>query len=66
VRAYAQTHYNGSKGSNLPEAADPASGASSTPAGAFLSAADVDACAVAHTIAQGWQDWWNREYPVML
>jgi hypothetical protein len=66
VRDYAQAHYNGGKGSNLPQAADTPGRPVETPAGAFLSAADVDACAVAHTIAQGWQDWWNREYPVML
>ena len=66
VREYAQAHNSRGSAANLPQAADTAGSPDSTTPGAFLSAADVDACAVAHTVAEGWQAWWAKEYPVML
>ena len=55
-----------SRGDNppVPSASDASGSVDSTPGSTVIPASDADACAVAYTVAKGWQDWWAKEQPI--
>lgn len=55
-----------SRGNNppVPAASDAPGNPATVGATAVISASDADACAVAYTVAVGWQRWWQAEQPI--
>ena len=48
----------------VPTGPDAPSRIDSTPGSTVIPATDADACAVAYTVAIGWQRWWQAEQPI--
>lgn len=61
VRKQAADDKRGSSASNLPAASDATGKTAAADQSAVVSVDDLNACAEAVTIAQGWQDWWRSE-----
>lgn len=55
-----------SRGNNspVPAASDASGSVDGAPGSTVISASDADACAVAYTVAVGWQRWWQAEQPI--
>jgi hypothetical protein len=55
-----------SRGDNppVPAASDAPGSVDGTLGSTVISASDADACAVAYTVAVGWQRWWQAEQPI--
>lgn len=55
-----------SRGNNspVPAASDASGSVDGAPGSTVISASDADACAVAYTVAVGWQSWWAKEQPI--
>nr|GAT42310.1 glycoside hydrolase family protein [Mycena chlorophos] len=58
--------FSGGKNTGVPGSPDTPAKADAAAGYAIISASDLDACAVAYTVAKGWQDWWVQEQAVML
>jgi hypothetical protein len=48
----------------VPAASDAPGSVDGTLGSTVISASDADACAVAYTVAVGWQRWWQAEQPI--
>jgi hypothetical protein len=55
-----------SRGNNppMPDTPDAPGSVDGTPGSTVISASDADACAIAYTVAVGWQRWWQAEQPI--
>lgn len=64
VRKQAADHQRSGGASNLPAAPDATGNAAAADQTALVPVADLDACAQAVTVAEGWQDWWKAQSAV--
>lgn len=48
----------------VPAAPDAPGSVDRAPGSTVIPATDADACAIAYTVAVGWQDWWKKEQPL--